>query len=42
MESSRTMKQIIENEYCDNFPNRVSVEEVSLIETMEKNKSLQT
>jgi len=33
---------IIENEYCDVFPNQVSMEEVCLIETMEKNMNLQT
>jgi hypothetical protein len=38
MECSRTNEKIIENEYCDIFPNQVFMEEVSLIETMEKNK----
>ncbi len=44
MEFSRknTNETVIENEYCDIVPNRVSMEEVSLIETMEENKSLQT
>ncbi len=42
MESSRTNETIIENEYCDIFPNQVSMKEVSLIETMKKNRSLQT
>jgi hypothetical protein len=44
MEFSRTniYETIIENEYCDIGPNQVSMEEVSLIGTMEENKSLQT
>jgi hypothetical protein len=44
MESSRinTYEIIIKNKYCDIFPNQVSMEEVSLIETMEENRSLQT
>jgi hypothetical protein len=42
MESSRTNEIVIENEYCDNFPNQISMEEVSLIETIEENRSLQT
>jgi hypothetical protein len=42
MESSRTNEKIIINEYCDIFPNKVFMEEVYLIETMEGNKSLQT
>jgi hypothetical protein len=40
MECSRTNETIIENEYYDIFPNQVSMEEVSFIEIMEKNKSL--
>jgi hypothetical protein len=42
MECSRTNETITKNEYCDIFPNQVSMEKVSLIETMEENKSLQT
>jgi hypothetical protein len=44
MEFSRTNinETILENDYCDIVPNQVSMEEVSLIETMEENKSLQT
>jgi hypothetical protein len=42
MESSRTNETLIENEYCDIFPNQVSMEEAFMIETMEKNQSLQT
>jgi len=42
MECSRTNEKIIENEYCDIFPNQVSMEYVILTETMEENKSLQT
>ncbi len=42
MEFSKTNEIIIENEYCDIFPNQISMEEVSLIETMEENRSLQT
>jgi hypothetical protein len=37
MESSRINEILIENEYCDIFPNRVSMEEVFFIEIMEKN-----
>jgi hypothetical protein len=33
---------VIENKYCDIFPNQVSMEEVSLTKTMEENRSLQT
>jgi hypothetical protein len=36
MESSKTYETVIENEYCDILPNQVSMEQVSLIETMEK------
>jgi len=44
MESSRinTNEIVIKNKYCDIFPNQISMEEVSLIETMEENKSLET
>ncbi len=42
MESLRTNEIVIENEYFDIFPNQVSMEKVSLIETMEKNRSFQT
>jgi hypothetical protein len=42
MESSRINETIIKNEYCDIFPNQVSMEEVSLTKTMEENRSLQT
>ncbi len=42
MKSSRINETIIENEYCDIFPNQVSIEKVSLTETMEENRSLQT
>jgi hypothetical protein len=42
MECSKTNETIIENEYCDVFLNQVSMEEVSLIETMEENRSMQT
>jgi hypothetical protein len=41
MESSRTNETIIENEYCDIFPNQVFME-ISLTKTMEGNRSLQT
>jgi hypothetical protein len=40
MESSRSNEIVIKNEYCDIFPNQVSLEEVSLAETMEENSSL--
>ncbi len=42
MESLRTNEIVIENECCDIFLNQVSMEEVSLIETVEENKSFQT
>jgi hypothetical protein len=42
MECSKTNETIIENEYCDIFPNQVSMEKVPLTKTMEENKSLQT
>jgi hypothetical protein len=44
MESSRTNtnETVIENEYCDIFPNHVSMEKMFLIETMEENRSFQT
>jgi hypothetical protein len=42
MEFSRTNETKIGNEYCDIFPNQVFMEEVSLIETMEENRSMQT
>jgi hypothetical protein len=44
MESSRKNinEIIIENEYCDIFPNEISMEEVYLIKTMEENRTLQT
>jgi hypothetical protein len=44
MESSRIniKKIVIENKHCDIFLNQVFMEEVSLIKTMEKNRSLQT
>jgi FtsZ-binding cell division protein ZapB len=42
MEFLRTNETLIENECCDIFPNQVSMEEVFMIETMEKNQSLQT
>jgi hypothetical protein len=42
MESSRTNEIVIENEYCHIFPNQISMEEVSLTETIEENRSLQT
>jgi FtsZ-binding cell division protein ZapB len=42
MESSRTNETVIKNEYCDIFLNQIFMEEVSLIETMEENRSLQT
>jgi hypothetical protein len=42
MECSRTKETIIENEYCDIFPNQVSMEKASLTKTMEENISLQT
>jgi len=38
MESLRTNEIVIENEYCDIFPNQVSMEEVSLTKIMEENK----
>jgi hypothetical protein len=36
MECSRTNEKIIENEYCDIFPNQVFMEEVSLNELWKK------
>jgi hypothetical protein len=44
MESSRINinEIIIENEYCDIFPNAISMEEIYLTKTMEQNRSLQT
>jgi hypothetical protein len=36
MEFLRTNEIVIENEYCDIFPNQVSMEEISFIEIMEK------
>jgi len=44
MESSRINinEIIIENEYCDIFPNEISMEERYLTKTMEENRSLQT
>ncbi len=42
MECSRTNETIIENEYCDIFPNQLSMEEVSPIEITEENINLQT
>jgi hypothetical protein len=38
----KTNETIIENEYCNIFPNQVSMEKVSMTETMEENRSLQT
>jgi hypothetical protein len=40
MDSSRINEIVIENDYCDTFPNQVSMEETSIIETIEKNRSL--
>jgi hypothetical protein len=42
MESSRTNEIVIQNEYFDIFLNQIFLKEVSLIETMEENRSLQT
>jgi hypothetical protein len=33
---------ILKNDSCDRFPNQVFLEEEPLIETMEKNRSLET
>jgi hypothetical protein len=41
MECAKTNETTIENEYCDIFPNQVSMEEVSLTKTMEENRSMQ-
>jgi hypothetical protein len=44
MESSRINinEIVIENEYCDLFPNEISMEKVSLTKNMEENRSPQT
>jgi 3-isopropylmalate dehydratase small subunit len=44
MESLRTNtnETIIENEYCDIFPNQIFMEKIFLIETMEENNFFQT
>jgi hypothetical protein len=39
MESLRTNEIVIKNGYCDIFPNQVFMEEVSLIEIVEENRS---
>jgi hypothetical protein len=40
MESSTTNEIIIENEYCDIFPNQVFMEEVFLTKTTEENRNM--
>jgi hypothetical protein len=42
MESSRINEIVIENECFDIFPNQFFMEEISIIETTEENRSLQT